>query len=137
MSDDVTFSLSQLDAIADALGDTADGLTGAEIGLPLANARIDDVATGITKRKRLLNAFVNCQNELGHRRNILAFIRFAMKPERYARAPERFEPMRAHLNRSLAFVALQVEQSGELVSSERASTLPVPSAGQMTCARTS
>ncbi|OJA64486.1 TIGR02391 family protein [Burkholderia ubonensis] len=124
MSDDVTFSLSQLEAIADALGDTADGLTGAEIGLLLANARIDDVAPGITKRKRLLNAFANCQNELGHRRNILAFIRFAMKPERYARTPERFEPMRAHLNRSLAFVALQVEQSGELVSSERASTLP-------------
>ncbi|WP_233411956.1 hypothetical protein [Paraburkholderia kururiensis] len=109
MNDDVTFSLSQLEAIADALGDTADGLTGPEIGLLLANARIGDVAPGITKRKRLLNAFVSCKNELSHRRNILAFIRFAMKPERYARASERFEPMRAHLNRSLAFVALQVE----------------------------
>jgi uncharacterized protein (TIGR02391 family) len=90
----------------------------------LANARVDDIAPGITKRKRLLNAFVNCQNQLGHRRNILAFIRFAMKPERYARSPERFELMRAHLNRSLAFTALQVEQSGELVYGELASTLP-------------
>ncbi len=124
MSADETFALSQLEAIADALGDTADGLTGSEIGLLLANARIEDIDPGITKRKRLLNAFVTCQNRLGHRRNILAFIRFAMKPERYARSPERFEPMRLLLNRSLAFAALQVEQSGELVSSERASTLP-------------
>jgi hypothetical protein len=124
MSDDLIFPLSQLEAIADALGDTADGLTGAEIGLLLANARIDDIAPGITKRKRLVNAFVSCQNQLGHRRNILAFIRFAMKPERYAHSPERFEPMRAHLNRSLAFAALQVKQSGELVSGERASTHP-------------
>jgi uncharacterized protein (TIGR02391 family) len=53
VNDDVTFSLSQLEAIADALGDTADGLTGPEIGLLLANARIGDVAPGITKRKTL------------------------------------------------------------------------------------
>lgn len=122
--DDVRFSLSQIEAIADALGDTDDGLTGPEIGLLLANARIDDIAPGITKRKRLFNAFAECQNRLGHRRNILAFIRFAMKPERYTRSPERFEPMRANLNRGLAFVALKVEQSGELASSERATTLP-------------
>lgn len=124
MSEDLTFSLSQIEAIADSLGDTADGLTGTEIGLLLDNARIADVAPGITKRKRLLNAFVNSQNQLGHRKHILAFIRFAMKPERYARSPERFEPMRANLNRGLVFAGLQVEESGELVSSERASTLP-------------
>lgn len=124
MSDNVTFTLGQMEAIANALGDTADGLTGAEIGLLLANARINDVDPGLTKRKRLLSAFANCQNRLGHRRNILAFIRFAMKPERYVGGPERFEPMRANLNRSLAFAGLQVEENGELASAERASTLP-------------
>jgi uncharacterized protein (TIGR02391 family) len=124
VSDDVMFSLSQMEAIADALGDTADGLTASEIGLLLPNARIEDVDPGITKRKRLLNAFIKSQNLVGHRRNILALIRFSMKPERYARSPERFEPMRANLNRGLAFAGLQVQESGELVSSERASTLP-------------
>ena len=89
-----------------------------------ANARIDDVDPGITKRKRLFNAFVNCQNSLGHRRNILAVIRFAMKPERYARSPGRFEPMRANINRGLAFAGIQGQESGDLVRSERATTLP-------------
>ncbi|MBX9430575.1 TIGR02391 family protein [Ralstonia pseudosolanacearum] len=124
MSENVTFSVGQIEAIANALGDTADGLTGAEIGLLLASARIDDIDPGLTKRKRLFNAFANCQNRLGHRRNLLAFIRFAMKPERYVGKPERFEPMRANLNRGLAFAGLQVEESGELVAAERASTLP-------------
>jgi uncharacterized protein (TIGR02391 family) len=124
VNDNLTFSLNQIQAIADALGDTTDGLTGTEIGLLLANARIDDADPGITKRKRLLNAFVNSQNQLGHRKHILAFVRFAMKPERYARSPERFEPMRANLNRGLVFAGLQIEERGELISSERASTLP-------------
>lgn len=119
-----TFSLAQLEAIAGALGDTNEGLTGTEIGLLLANARIEDIDAGNTKRTRLLNAFVTWQNRAGHRRNILAFIRFSMKPERYVHTPDRYEPMRANLNRGLAFSGLQVEANGELVSSERVSTLP-------------
>ncbi|AJK46213.1 hypothetical protein BGL_1c17040 [Burkholderia plantarii] len=118
------FSSSQLEAIARALGHTTDGLSGTEIGRLLAMARIDDTNPGITKWIRLFNALENCQNRLGHRRYVLAFIRFAMKPDRYAYNPERFEPMRANLNRSLAFAGLQVRQNGELVDSERASTLP-------------
>ena len=117
------FSLTELEAIAGALGDTDEGLTGTEIGLLLANARIEDIDPGRTKRTRLLNAFVTWQNRAGHRRNILAFIRFSMKPERYVRTPERYAPMRANLNRGLAFSGLQVEASGELVSSERVSTI--------------
>jgi uncharacterized protein (TIGR02391 family) len=124
VSEDLTFSSSQLEAIARALGHTEDGLTGGEIGHMLSTARIVDTDPGITKWNRLFNAFANCQNRLGHRRNILAFIRFAMKPDRYAHSPQRFEPMRANVNRALAFVGLQVEESGELVESSRAATLP-------------
>jgi uncharacterized protein (TIGR02391 family) len=124
VSNEPTFSTSQLEAVARALGHTDDGLTGSEIGHLLATARIDDTDPGITKWTRLLNAFVNCQNRLGHRRNVLAFIRFAMKPDRFAHGPERFEPIRANLNRALAFVGLEVREDGELVESARASTLP-------------
>lgn len=124
MGSDLTFSSSQLEAIARALGHTDDGLTGGEIGHMLSTARMLDTDPGITKWNRLFNAFVHCQNQLGHRRNILAFIRFAMKPERYAHNPQRFEPLRAILNRALAFAGLQVEASGDLVESLRSSTLP-------------
>lgn len=37
------------------------------------------------------------------RKAVLAFIRHTMKPERYIRSPEKFEPMRANLNVALAF----------------------------------
>ena len=46
-----------------------------------------------------------------------------MKPERYARESERFEPMRASLNRALAFSGLAVEASGKLVEVTVATTL--------------
>lgn len=41
-----------------------------------------------------------------------------------SRAPERYEPMRALLNRSLAFAGLEVDQAGTLSSVEAARTLP-------------
>jgi uncharacterized protein (TIGR02391 family) len=46
-----------------------------------------------------------------------------MKPEQYARDSGRYEPMRANLNRALAFAGLAVEESGKLVSAEKVETL--------------
>jgi uncharacterized protein (TIGR02391 family) len=118
-----SFTQSQLQAIAEALGDTTDGLTGQEIEHLLATSKIADVAPTQTKRHRLYNAFANEQNVRQERLHILAFIRFAMKPERFARVPERFEPMRTNLNRALAFAGLVVDASGALVAVEQARTL--------------
>jgi uncharacterized protein (TIGR02391 family) len=112
-----------MQAIADALGDTDQGLTGSEIQHLLATARIEDVDPGITKRKRLYNAFANDQNKRQHRRHILEFIRRAMKPELFIRQPERFEPLRANLNQALAFAGLAVAESGALGFAARAETL--------------
>lgn len=118
-----TFTPSQLEAIADALGDTTDGLTGGEIGHLLASARIKDTHPLLTKRHRIYNAFAHEQNTRKDYRHILAFIRKAMKPERFVRDPERFEPMRSHLNRALSFAGLAVDAAGELLRSEQATTL--------------
>jgi hypothetical protein len=117
------FSPSQLQAIADALGDTSEGLTGSEIHHLLMSCQMMDVDPQATKRHRLYNAFVACQNAFQDRTRILGFIRNAMKPEQYAREPGRYEPMRANLNRALAFCGLAAKESGELVSAERVSTL--------------
>lgn len=117
------FRQTQLEAIADALGDTVTGLTGSEIGQLIAESRLPDPTPGITKRHRLYNAFAEYQNSSQERVNILAFIRKAMRPERYARAPERFEPMRALLNRALAFAGLAVDEDGTLRRAEVAQTL--------------
>jgi uncharacterized protein (TIGR02391 family) len=117
------FSQDQLEAIANALGDTDTGLTGPEIELFIASARMNDPGK-ITKRIRIYNAFVESQNTKHNRTHVLEFIRLAMKPARYSRSPERFEPMRALVNQALAFASLMVNQAGELSPAQAVQTLP-------------
>jgi uncharacterized protein (TIGR02391 family) len=118
-----TFSQSELEAIAQALADTSDGLTGSEIGHILASLKMVDPTPQMTKWKRLHNAFVERQNFSRNRRAVVQFIREAMKPERYARQAERFEPMRANVNRALAFVGMAVNVDGTVVPADRVGTL--------------
>ncbi len=117
------FTQAQLQAIADALGDTDDGLTGSEIAHLLATCAIPDVDPTMTKRHRLYNAFAGDQNQRKNRTHILGFIRNAMKPERFARFPQRFEPMRTNLNKALAFAGLAVDATGTIAVVEQARTL--------------
>ncbi len=117
------FSQSEIEAIAAALGDTSDGLTGTEIGHLLASLKMNDPTPEMTKWKRLHNAFVERQNFSQNRRAIMEFIRQSMKPERYARCPERFEPMRANVNRALAFCGLAVGDDGHIYTVDPAATL--------------
>ncbi|WP_454621997.1 TIGR02391 family protein [Bradyrhizobium cenepequi] len=117
------FTQDQLEAIAGALGDTDAGLTGAEIQHLLASSKMVDPGA-VTKRIRIYNAFVESQNTKKNRTHILEFIRLAMKPARYSRQPERYEPMRALLNQALAFAGLVVDEAGNLTKTEAAQTLP-------------
>ena len=117
------FTQSQLQAVADALGDTDTGLTGSEITHLLASCQMADPTPDLTKRHRLYNAFAQSQNQKQDRTPILAFIRKSLKPERFARSPERFEPMRANINMALAFAGLSVTPAGELIATNKASTL--------------
>lgn len=117
------FSQSQLEAIAAALADTTEGLTGSEIGHLLMTCRMYDPSPSPTKRYRLYNAFVDSRSSRQDRRAVLAFVRNAMKPERYARCTERFEPMRTNLSRALAFAGLAVDSSGVLSAGPQAQVL--------------
>jgi Protein of unknown function (Hypoth_ymh) len=89
----------------------------------LATCSIVDVDPTLTKRHRLYNAFVKEQNQRQDRTRILSFIRHSMKPARFVQFPERFEPMRTHLNQALAFAGLAVDASGTLAGVDQASTL--------------
>ena len=116
-------SQGQIRAIADALGHTTDGLSGTEIAELLAACQIVDVEPGITKRHRLYSALANDQNIRQARTHILGFIRKAMRPERFLRSPERFEPMRVLVNEALSFAGLAVDAAGSVGSVEQATTL--------------
>ena len=117
------FTQDQLEAIAGALGDTSAGLTGTEFQFLLVSSKMTDPGP-ITKRNRIYNAFVESQNTKKNRTHILEFIRLAMKPARYSREPQRYEPMRALLNQALAFSGLVIKETGELTRTEAAQTLP-------------
>lgn len=118
-----TFSQEHLQAIAESLGDTSDGLTGSEIGHLLKSSKIPDVDPQNTKWVRLFNAFVNIQNTMQNRLHIIAFIRKTMKPQRFIKYPERFEIIRTNLNTALAFAGMFINDSGELKSSEKVTTI--------------
>jgi uncharacterized protein (TIGR02391 family) len=117
------FTQTEAESIADALGDTVAGLTGSEIGHLLRVVGMADPDPALTKRRRLFNAFAADQNRRGDRRAILAFIRKAMAPGRWTREPERYELIRANLNRALAFAGLAVDETGSLQSVDAADTL--------------
>src|SRR5229473_7316325 len=109
------FKQEEIEAISVALGDTADGLTGSEIGHILGVCRMADSNNpGMAKRHRIHNALAADQNSRGNRTGVLAFMRHAMKPERYLGKVERYESMRSKLNRALAFVGLAFDAAGSL-----------------------
>lgn len=111
------FAADELEAIAKALGDTSEGLTGSEIRHILQLAQLCDVDPAATKWKRIHNAFVDYQNRKRSRTAILAFIRKAMKPTRYRGKQDHFETMRHNLNGALSFCGLSVQEDGELIGS--------------------
>lgn len=117
------FAQSELEGIAAALGDTSEGLTGSEIGHLLASIKMADPGPTSTKWVRLHHAFVERQNKAQNRRAILEFMRQAMHPARHVKQPGRFEPMRANLNRALAFSGLAVDVGGQLIATDRVRTL--------------
>jgi len=117
------FSESELRAVAQALGDTETGLTNGEIDELLQLSGVADELGPATKWKRIFVNLWNRQARDGHRKACLAFVRKAMKPERYLRQPERFGVMRDSLNKALSFAGLEMDEAGELHRAGRVHTL--------------
>ena len=98
------FTQSDLEALANVLGDTSDGLTGSEIHHFLLVAKIDDVDPAITKRHRLFNAFATFQNKYRCANNIINFVKEVLAPSRYVENKAEFETRRAAVNLSLIHI---------------------------------
>lgn len=117
------FDAQQLTSIAKILADTRDGLTGSEIGYILQSCRIPDTAAGMTKWKRLFNAFGEIQNEKQVGNHIVMFINRAMNPVQYTGSPGVFRYRKDQLNTVLAFSGMSVGDDGKVRRSSRASNL--------------
>lgn len=109
-----SWNLGVLTGVAQVLADTHGGLTGYEIGQLLGRLDMDDPGAGLTKWKRLEEAFVRRQNTDGHPQRIITFITHAMNPANYIGRPELFTLRQDQLDEVLTFVGLRVEDTGKV-----------------------
>src|SRR5687767_14078957 len=101
-----SFDKTVLHSICNILADTAEGLTGSEIGQLLRESNLNDPLPGFAKRDRLFEALNQKQQQDRCANNVIAFIHKAMNPVRYTRKPHVFESCRFELNKALAFAGL-------------------------------
>lgn len=123
MSNLPCFDASVLEAACRVLGDTSDGLTGQEIGYILADMRVEDLAVGMTKWKRIFNALVLQQNKHQVGNHLLMFINRAMAPARFVQRPEHFHRMQDGLNVALSLAGYAVDDEGRCVHTTREKTV--------------
>lgn len=117
------FDASVLEAACRVLGDTGHGLTGSEIGYMLAQIGADDPDPGMTKWKRLFNAFALQQNKHQVGNHLLMFINRAMAPARFVQKPDQFTVMQDGLNVALSLAGFAVNDRGQVVHTTRETTV--------------
>ena len=117
------FNRQVLQEISNILGDTAQGLTGSEIGQLLASCGIEDPVPGMTKRHRLFDALYNRQQIDRCGNNIIAFIQASMNPVRYIQNQEVFSKRKDELNKVLSFSGLVIREDGKIQKTDIATTI--------------
>jgi uncharacterized protein (TIGR02391 family) len=101
-----------LEGLAKILVDTGQGLTGTELAKFIPEAGLNDIDPSNTKWKRLYNSFVDYQNGNQNSNNILKFINLSMKPSRFIGQNDKYETIRAELNKRLSFIGLLLNEAG-------------------------
>lgn len=109
------FNADIVEGVSNALGETARGLTGREIGSMLALCRVPDVDPTNTKRIRLYHALLNKQYESKSGRCVVAFIIASMAPSRYRNDPASRTWRQDNLNEVLVHEGLGVNDEGKVV----------------------
>lgn len=114
-------SAETLESICKVLGDQN---TGSQIEYYLAQTGITDTDPGITKWKRLYNAFVNYQNKNQESNKVLIFIQKTLSPVRYADNHQQFEQFRTDINKRILFIGLELLDNGKFRKVLEAKTIP-------------
>lgn len=117
------FNAQKLEAACKVLADTEQGLTGSEIGHLLQDCRISDVSPGMTKWKRLFNAFVEAQKNHQVGNHLIMFINRALDPVSYAQDKDNFSWRRNELNVILSFSGFSVREDGKVIRTQKETTL--------------
>lgn len=108
------FNAQQLTALAKALGDTDDGLTGTQIDYLLDQCKVPNVDPTATKWKRLFNAFAMFQNERNFGNHVVVFVNRVMDPVQFTTNSAKFNRWKDRLNVILAFSGMSVGDHGKV-----------------------
>ncbi|HEX4373727.1 MAG TPA: TIGR02391 family protein, partial [Puia sp.] len=84
---------------------------------------IQDTDPGITKWKRLYNAFTRSQKKHQCSNQVLQFLTAAMQPSRYFGKQEFFITRLNELNKRLSFIGISMTESAKFLIVEKAQTL--------------
>ena len=118
-----TLTPNQIEQIARIMGNTKDGYTGSEISHHLAQCCMKDPDPGLTKWKRLYNAFCVDVNANGSTNAVFRFIRHCMEPAQGLNDSERYNRMKMELNQVLMFVGVEIRDDGQFYSVSIAQSL--------------
>ena len=97
--------------------------TGEEIAQTLSAMGIPNYYQGYSKRQIIYAVFTDLQKLEGNSNAFSDFIKRYLHPVKYARAPERFEPVRECVNRVLSFSGLEYSPEGEFIERSVATSL--------------
>lgn len=114
--------LGSLETICKILGDTNNGISGTEISKYLAETNIKDPQLNSTKWKRLYDALSLKQSEDRCSNNVLAFIKYVLRPSRHIHRKEWFQNIRTELNYVLSFEGFELTESGEIRATDKVKT---------------
>ena len=114
--------LGSLESICKILGDTNNGISGTEISKYLAETSIKDPQLNSTKWKRLYDALSIKQSEDRCSNNILAFIKYVLRPSRHIHRKEWFKNIRTELNYVLSFEGFELTESGDIRETDKVKT---------------
>lgn len=109
--------------LCDVIGDTAEGLTGTQIGKFLSASGINDLCPGIRKRDRLFEALSARQNQDNCSNNIFAFLMKVMNPVNYTQNQDYFESRRNAINQVLLFAGYELTPEGKIKLVDRVKNL--------------
>ena len=114
--------LGSLESICKILGDTNNGISGTEISKYLAETSIKDPQLNSTKWIRLYDALSTKQSEDRCSNNILAFIKYVLRPSRHIHRKEWFKNIRTELNYVLSFEGFELTESGDIRETDKVKT---------------
>ena len=112
-----------LEGLAKILAETNQGLTGPELSKFIPEAGLIDIDPSNTKWKRLYNSFNEYQRRNKNSNNILKFINVSINPSRFIGQNEKFETIRAELNKRLSFIGLLLNEKGSFNLVTKATTI--------------